>query len=71
MGKPQLVDQRNSVPLNEMGEDGYYFSVFDLKDKFFFSDAKIKDKVFVIRTLLLDSKNRPFREITMSKSINH
>ena len=71
MGKPQLVDQRNSVPLNEMGKEDYYFSVFDLNDKVFVSDAKIKDEVVEIGTLLLDSKNQPFREITMSKSIIH
>ena len=56
MRKPKLVDQRNAEPLNEMGKDSYYFSVFDLKDKVFVSDAKIKDEVVEIRILLLDLK---------------
>ena len=42
MGKPQLVDQRNSVPLNEMGKDAKYFSILDLKDEIFINDAKKK-----------------------------
>ena len=71
MGKPQLVNQRNSVPLNEMGKDDLHFSVFDLKEKVFVSAAKIKDEVVEIRTLLLASKNQSFREIKMFKSINH
>ena len=45
MRKPKLVDQKNSVPLNEMGKDVYYFSVLELKDDIFINDAKTKEKV--------------------------
>ena len=31
----KLVDKRSTMSLNEMGKDAYYFSVVDLKDKFF------------------------------------
>ena len=71
MGKPQLLDQKNSVPLNEMGKDAYYFSVLDLRDEIFINDAKIKEEVVELRRQFLGSECRPFRKITMPKSINH
>ena len=71
MGKPQLFYQRNYVPLSEMDRDAYYFSVLDLKDEILFNDAKIKEEVVEVRTQFLGSKYRPFRKITMPKSINH
>ena len=71
MGKPQLVEKKNSMPLNEMDKDAYYFSVHDLKDEVFINDAKIKGEIVGMRTQFLDSKCRPFRKITMPKSINH
>ena len=33
MGKPQVVDQNISMPLNEMDKDAYYSIVLDLKEK--------------------------------------
>ena len=71
MGEPQLVVQRNSLPLNEMGKDAYYFSVLDLKDEILINEAKINEEVIEIRTQFLDLMRRPFRKITMPKSINH
>ena len=71
MGKPQLVEKKNSLPLNERGKDTYYFSVLGLKDEVFINDAKNKEDIFGIRTQLLDSKCRPLRKITMPKSINY
>ena len=71
MGKPQLVEKKNSLPLNEMGDGTYYFSVLDLKDEDFINEAKNEEEIIGIRTLFLDSKCRSFRRITMSKSINH
>ena len=71
MGKPQLVEKKNSMPLNEMDKDAYYFSVHDLKDEGFINEAKINGEIVGIRTQFLASKCRPFRKITMPKSINH
>ena len=71
MGEPQLFDQKNSVPLNEMGKDAYYFSVLALKDEILINDATIKGEVVEVRTQFLGSKCWPFRKITMPKSINH
>ena len=71
MGKPQLVVQRNSLPVNEMGKYAYYYSVLDLKDESLINNAKIKEEVVGVRTQFLGSKCRPFRKITMPKSINH
>ena len=71
MRKPQLFDQKNSVLLNEMDIDIYCFPVLDLKDEILFNDAKIKEEVVEVRTQFLGSKYRPFRKITMPKSINH
>ena len=70
MGKPQLVVQRNSLPVNEMGKCAYYYSVLDLKDESLINNAKIKEDVEV-RTQFLGSKCWPFRKITMPKSISH
>ena len=70
MGKPQLVVQRNSMPVNEMGKYAYYYSVLDLKDESLINNAKIKEDVEV-RTQFLGSKCWPFRKITMPKSISH
>ena len=66
----KLVDKRSSMSLNEMGKDAYYFSVVDLKNKFFVNDAENKEKFFGLRALFLDSKNWAFREFTMPKSID-
>ena len=66
----KLVDKRSNMSLNKMGKDAYYFSVFDLKDKFFVSNAENKEKFFGLRALILDSKNWAFREFTMPKSID-
>ena len=71
MGKPQLVVQRNSLPVNEMGKYAYYYSVLDLKDESLIYDAKIKQEDVEVRTQFLGSKCRPFRKITVPKSINH
>ena len=71
MGKPKLVEKKNSLPLDEMGKYAYYFSVLDLKDEVFINDAKIKGEIVGIRTQFLHSKCWPFRKITMLKSINH
>ena len=71
MGKSKLVDQKNSVPLNEIGKESYYFSVLDLKDEIFINDAKIEEEVIEVRALFLDSECRLFRKIIMPKSINH
>ena len=65
----KLVDKRSSMSLNEMGKDAYYFSVVDLKDKFFVNDAEIKEEIFELRALFLDSKDWAFGEVTMPKSI--
>ena len=70
MGKHQLVFQRNSLPVNEMGIFPYYYSVLDLKDESLINNAKIKEDVEV-RTQFLGSKRWPFRKITMPKSISH
>ena len=70
MGKHQLVVQRNSLPVNEMGIFPYYYSVLDLKDESLINNAKIKEDVEV-RTQFLGSKCWPFRKITMPKSISH
>ena len=58
------------MSLNEMGKDAYYFSVVDLKDKFFVNDAEIKEEFVGLRALFLDLKNWAFREITIPKSID-
>ena len=71
MGKPPLVIQRNSLPLNEMGKCAYYYSVLDLKDESLINDEKIQEEVVEVRTQFLASKCRPFRKLTMPKSINH
>ena len=71
MEKPQLVDQKNSVPLNTMGKNAFYFSVPGLKDEIFINDAKIKEEVVELRTQFLGSKCRRLRKITIPKSINH
>ena len=71
MGIPQLLDQKNSVPLNKMSKDAYYFSVIDLKAEIFINRAKIKEEVVKVGTQFLVSKCRPYRNITMPKSINH
>ena len=71
MGKPQLVVQRNSLPVNEMGICPYYYSVLDLKDESLFNNAKIKEEAVEVRTQFLGSKCQPFRKITVPKSINH
>ena len=71
MGKPQLVVQRNSLPVNEMGIFPYYYSVLDLKDESLFNNAKIKEEAVEVRTQFLGSKWQPFRKITVPKSINH
>ena len=71
MGKPQLVGQENSVPLNEMGKYAYYFSVLGLRDEIFINDAKIKEEVVELRTQFLGSRCRRLRKITIPKSINH
>ena len=71
MGKPQLVVQRSSLPVNEMGKYADYYSVLDLKDESLFNNAKIKEEVVEVRTQFLGSKCRPFRKITVPKSINH
>ena len=71
MGKPQLVVQRNSLPVNEMGIFPYYYSVLDLKDESLINNAKIKEEFVEVRTQFLSSKCRPLRKITMPKSINH
>ena len=70
MGKHQLVVQRNSLSVNEMGIFPYYYSVLDLKDESLINNAKIKEDVEV-RTQFLGSKCWPFRKITMPKSISH
>ena len=67
----KLVDKRSTMSLNEMGKDAYYFSVVDLKDKFFVNDAEIKEEFVGLRALFfLDLKNWAFREITIPKSID-
>ena len=66
----KLVDKRSSMSLNEMGKDAYYFSVVDLKDKFFVNDAEIKEEFVGSRALFLDLKNWAFREITIPNSID-
>ena len=71
MGKHQLVVQRNSLPVNEMGIFPYYYSVLDLKDESLFNNAKIKEEAVEVRTQFLGSKCQPFRKITVPKSINH
>ena len=71
MGRSQLLDQKNSVPLNKMSKDAYYFSVIDVKDEIFINRAKIKEEVVKVRTQFSDSKCRPYRNITIPKSINH
>tara|TARA_S200000501_G_C20339528_1_gene532606 strand:- start:270 stop:485 length:216 start_codon:yes stop_codon:yes gene_type:complete len=71
MGKPQLVVQRNSLPVNEMGKYAYYYFVLDLKDESLMNNAKIKEEVVEVRTQFLSSKCMPFRKIIMPKSINH
>ena len=71
MGKPQLVVQINSLPVNEMGKYAYYYSVLDLKDESLINNAKIKEEFVEVRTQFLSSKCRLFRKITMPKSINH
>ena len=65
----KLVDKKNTMSLNEMGKDAYYFSVVDLKDKFFVNDAEVKEEFFELRALFLDSKDWAFGEVTMPKSI--
>ena len=70
MGKPQLVVQINSLPVNEMGKYAYYYSVLDPKDESLINNAKIKEDVEV-RTQFLGPKCWPFRKITMPKSISH
>ena len=71
MGQPQLVHKKNSVPLNEMDKDAYYFSVLDLKDEIFINKAKIKEEVAEVITQFLGSKCRLLRKIAMPKSIKH
>jgi hypothetical protein len=71
MGKPELVDQKNSAPLNEVGKEAYYFFALGLKDKIFINVSKIRKEVVEVRTLFLNSKCWPFKKITMPKSINH
>ena len=71
MGKPQLVFQRNSFPVNEMDKYADYYSVLDLKDESLINDARIKEEVVEVRIQFLSSKCRPFKKITMPKSINH
>ena len=71
MRKPQLLDQQNSVSLNEMDIDIYCFPILDLKDAIFFNEAKIKEEVIEARTQFLDIKCWLFRKITMLKPINH
>ena len=70
MGKPQLIDQKNSAPLNEVGQEAYCFSVLELKDKIFINNSEIKKEVVELRTQFLNSKCWTFRKITMPKSIN-
>ena len=62
MGEPQLVDQKNSAPLNEMGEDAYYFYVVDLKNEIFINDTKTKQEVVDVRTQFLGSKCWPLEK---------
>ena len=71
MGQPQLADKENSVLLNEIGQNTYYFSVLYLKDEIFINEAEIKEEVAEVKTQFLGSKCRPFRIIAMPKSINH
>ena len=71
MGKPQIVDQNNSVLLNAMGKDAYHFYVVDLKDEILMNDAKIINKFVEVRTQFSDLKCQPFIKIKMPKSINH
>ena len=71
MGKPQLVVQRNSLPVNEIGKIACYYSVLDLKDESLINNAKIREEFVEVRTQLLGSKCGPYRKIIMPKSINH
>ena len=70
MGKAQLVDQKTPMTLNEAGENCYYFSALYLKGKILSEDVKIKEASVEVRTKFILAR-RPFRKITIPKSINH
>ena len=71
MGKAQLFDQDIPMILNEIGEDSYYSSDLDLKGKTLSKDTKIREESDEVRAQFFYSVRRPFRKITMPKSINH
>ena len=70
MGKPQLIDQKIPMTLNETGEDSYYFSALYIKGKTLSKDAKIKEASVEVRIKFV-SVSRPLRNFTMRKSISH
>ena len=70
MGKPQLIDQKIPMTLNETGEYSYYFSALYLKGKTLRKDAKIKEASVEVKIKFV-SVSQPFRNFTMRKSISH
>ena len=59
------------MPLHEMGKDADCCSVLDPKEKTLLIKIHFTEKRVEVRTLFLNQRKRPFRKITMSKSVNN